>query len=114
MISIVTLLQARMQTLKSKESKNVHKLFINRSHGVHKRKVYYNQKGKEANKMKKQNVKIEFDGNLYDRDLIVSYMRDDLREKLHSEWTDEKGGEQEFFETYCELLYNETGEEFET
>lgn len=38
--------------------------------------------------MKKQNVKIEFNGNLYDRDLIVSYMRDDLREKLHSEWTD--------------------------
>lgn len=64
-------------------------------------------------KTKKQNVKIEFDGNLYDRDLIVSYMRDDLREKLHSEWTDEKGGEQEFFEAYCELLYNETGEEFE-
>jgi hypothetical protein len=63
--------------------------------------------------MKKQNVKIEFNGNLYDRDLIVSYMRDDLREKLHSEWTDEKGGEQEFFEAYCELLYNETGEEFE-
>ena len=25
--------------------------------------------------MKKQNVKIEFDGKLYDRDLIVSYMR---------------------------------------
>lgn len=47
--------------------------------------------------MKKQNVKIKFNGNLYDRDLIVSYMRDDLREKLHSEWTDEKGGEQEFF-----------------
>ena len=41
--------------------------------------------------MKKQNVKIEFNGNLYDRDLIVSYMRDDLREKLHSEWTDENG-----------------------
>lgn len=59
--------------------------------------------------MKKQNVKIEFDGKLYDRDLIVSYMRDDLREKLHSEWTDEKGGEQDFFEAYCELLYNETG-----
>lgn len=59
--------------------------------------------------MKKQNVKIEFNGNFYDRDLIVSYMRDDLREKLHSEWTDEKGGEQEFFEAYCELLYNETG-----
>lgn len=59
--------------------------------------------------MKKQNVKIEFNGNLYDRDLIVSYMRDDLREKLHSEWTDEKGGEQEFFEAYCELLSNETG-----
>lgn len=33
--------------------------------------------------MKKQNVKIEFDG------------------------------EQEFFEAYCELLRNETGEEFE-
>ena len=65
------------------------------------------------NKMKKQNVKIEFDGKLYDRDLIVSYMRDDLREKLHREWTDEKGGEQEFFEAYCELLLNETGEEFE-
>lgn len=64
-----------------------------------------NQKGKEV----KQNVKIEFDGNLYDRDLIVSYMRDDLREKLHSEWTEEKGGEQEFFEAYCELLRNETG-----
>ena len=47
--------------------------------------------------MKKQNVKIKFNGNLYDRDLIVSYMRDDLREKLHSEWTEEKGGEQEFF-----------------
>lgn len=46
--------------------------------------------------MKKQNVKIKFNGNLYDRDLIVSYMRDDLREKLHSEWTEEKGGEQEF------------------
>lgn len=46
--------------------------------------------------MKKQNVKIEFNGNLYDRDLIVSYMWDDLREKLHSEWTEEKGGEQEF------------------
>lgn len=59
--------------------------------------------------MKKQNVKIEFNGNFYDRDLIVSYMRDDLREKLHSEWTDEKGGEQEFFEAYRELLYNETG-----
>lgn len=54
--------------------------------------------------MKKQNVKIKFNGNLYDRD---------LREKLHSEWTDEKGGEQEFFEAYCELLRNETGEEFE-
>lgn len=24
-----------------------------------------------------------------------------------------KGGEQEFFEAYCELLRNETGEEFE-
>ena len=90
------------------------KTFTNRSHGVHKRQVYYKQKKvKEANKMKKQNVKIEFDGKLYDRDLIVSYMRDDLREKLHSEWTDEKGGEQEFFEAYCELLRNETGEEFE-
>lgn len=63
--------------------------------------------------MKKQNVKIEFDGKLYDRDLIVSYMRDDLREKLHRSWTEEKGGEQEFFEAYCELLRNETGEEFE-
>ena len=58
-------------------------------------------------------LKIKFNGNLYDRDLIVSYMRDDLREKLHREWTDEKGGEQEFFEAYCELLRNETGEEFE-
>ena len=63
--------------------------------------------------MKKQNVKIEFDGNLYDRDLIVSYMRDYLREKLHSEKKKKKGGEQEFFEAYCELLRNETGEEFE-
>ena len=63
--------------------------------------------------MKNQNVKIKFNGNLYDRDLIVSYMRDDLREKLHSDSTDEKGGEQEFFEAYCELLRNETGEEFE-
>ena len=71
------------------------------------------KKGKEAKQMKKQNVKIKFNGNLYDRDLIVSYMRDDLREKLHSEWTEEKGGEQEFFEAYCELLRNETGEEFE-
>ena len=81
--------------------------------------AYYNGfngleiKGKEAKQMKKQNVKIKFNGNLYDRDLIVSYMRDDLREKLHSEWTEEKGGEQEFFEAYCELLRNETGEEFE-
>ena len=59
-------------------------------------------------------LKLKFNGNLYDRDLIVSYMRDDLREKLHREWTDEKGGEQEFFEAYCELLRNETGgEEFE-
>ena len=86
------------------------KIFTNRSYRVHKRQVYYNQKkGKEV----QQNVKIEFNGNLYDRDLIVSYMRDDLREKLHSEWTDERGGEQEFFEAYCELLRNETGEEFE-
>lgn len=100
--------------LKSKESENVHKLFTNRSYGVHKHQVYYNQKKeRKYNKMKKKNVKIEFDGKLYDRDLIVSYMRDDLREKLHSEWTDEKGGEQEFFEAYCELLRNETGEEFE-
>lgn len=103
-----------MKTSKSKESKNVHKSFTNRSYGVHKRQVYYNQKKeRKYNKMKKQNVKIEFNGNFYDRDLIVSYMRDDLREKLHSEWTDEKGGEQEFFEAYCKLLYNETGEEFE-
>lgn len=71
------------------------------------------KKEKEAKQMKKQNVKIKFNGSLYDRDLIVSYMRDDLREKLHSEWTEEKGGEQEFFEAYCELLRNETGEEFE-
>lgn len=113
MISIVTPLQVRMKTLKSKESENVHKLFTNCSYGVHKFQVYYNQKKGSKNKMKKQNVKIEFNGNLYDRDLIVSYMRDDLREKLHSEWTDEKGGDQEFFEAYCELLYNETGEEFE-
>ena len=85
-------------------------MFTNCSYGAHKRKVYYNQKkGKEV----QQNVKIKFNGNLYDRDLIVSYMRDDLREKLHSEWTEEKGGEQEFFEAYCELLRNETGEEFE-
>ena len=104
----------KIYDLKSKESENVQKLFTNSSYRVHKRKVYCNQKkGKEAKQMKKQNVKIEFNGNLYDRDLIVSYMRDDLREKLHSEWTDERGGEQEFFEAYCELLYNETGEEFE-
>lgn len=64
MISIVTPLQVRTKTLKSKESK----MFTNRSYGVYKRKVYYNQK---------------------------------------------KGGEQEFFEAYCELLRNETGEEFE-
>ena len=62
---------------------------------------------------KKERKQNKFNGNLYDRDLIVSYMRDDLREKLHREWTDEKGGEQEFFEAYCELLRNETGEEFE-
>ena len=62
-----------MKTLKSKESKNVHKLFTNRSYGVHKRQVYYNQKkGKEVQQNEKaKNVKIEFDGNLYDRDLLV-------------------------------------------
>ena len=63
--------------------------------------------------MKNQTTKIEYNGKLYDRDLIVSYMRDDLREQLHSEWSEERGGEQEFFEAYCELLYNTTGEEFE-
>ena len=103
-----------MKTLKSKESKTftncsqiVNTVFTNAKYTIIRKR-----KG-STTKMKKQNVKIEFDGNLYDRDLIVSYMRDDLREKLHSEWTDEKGGEQEFFEAYCELLYNETGEEFE-
>ena len=100
--------------MKSKESENIQILLTNRSYTVHKHQVQYSQKkGKEAKQMKKQNVKIKFNGNLYDRDLIVSYMRDDLREKLHSEWTEEKGGEQEFFEAYCELLRNETGEEFE-
>ena len=49
MISIVTPLQALTKTLKSKESKNVHKSFTNCSYGVYKRKVYYNQKkGKEV------------------------------------------------------------------
>lgn len=99
MILIVTISGAQTKTLKSKESENI--------------KYNIVKKGKEAKQMKKQNVKIKFNGNLYDRDLIVSYMRDDLREKLHSEWTEEKGGEQEFFEAYCELLRNETGEEFE-
>ena len=114
MILIVTFSQALTKSLKSKESENVHKLLANSSYCVNKHQVYYNQKKeRKQNKMKKQNVKIEFNGNLYDRDLIISYMRDDLREKLHSEWTDERGGEQEFFEAYCELLYNETGEEFE-
>ena len=59
--------------------------------------------------MKKQNVKIEFNGNLYDRDLIVSYMRDDLREKLHSEWTDEKGGEQEFLKPTANCFTTKPG-----
>lgn len=93
-------------------------MFTNRSQIVHTaftnaKYTIIRKKERKYNKMKKQNVKIEFNGNFYDRDLIVNYMRDDLREKLHSEWTDEKGGEQEFFEAYCELLYNETGEEFE-
>jgi hypothetical protein len=89
----------------------VHMVFTNVEYTIIRKKE--REENQMKTKMKKQNVKIEFDGKLYDRDLIVSYMRDDLREKLHSEWTDEKGGEQEFFEAYCELLRNETGEEFE-
>ena len=94
-------------------------MFTNRSQIVH--TVFTNvkytiirKKERKYNKNEKAKMlKLKFNGNFYDRDLIVSYMRDDLREKLHREWTDEKGGEQEFFEAYCELLRNETGEEFE-
>lgn len=52
MILIVTPLQALMKTLKSKESKNVHKSFTNCSYGVYKRKVYYNQKKGKRGKQK--------------------------------------------------------------
>ena len=47
MTSIVTILQAQTNILKSKESE----MLTNRSYGVHKRQVYYNHK-KER---KKQN-----------------------------------------------------------
>ena len=103
MILIVTFSQARKKSLKSKESENIH----NRSYVVHKRQLYYNQKGKEVKQMK--TIK-DYNGNNIDFEAAVMLMDDEIREQLHGTGIED---EQEFYNAYCEKHYEKYNEEFE-
>jgi anti-CRISPR protein AcrIC5 len=55
--------------------------------------------------------KVNLNGELFDNDVAVHYMDDEIREKLHMEYV-EKVTEQEFLDLYCEEHIKKFGEEF--
>ena len=45
---------------------------------------------------------VNYNGNMYDFDLLVSYMDDDIREAVYNDAMREDYGEQQFFDKYLE------------
>ena len=101
--------QVQLKTSKLKENKMltehsqiIHTAFTNAKYTIIRKK--------EVNKMKW--VK-DYDGILIDYEAAVSLMDNEIREELHNEWSDDKGGEQEFYNAYCEKHYEKYHEYFE-